>query len=324
MPNISFDIFFDQDFINVSASRGKHAPKAKPEWKVRTAPKLPPKEQPADPAGTPRPTPRPPINSTRPPARLAGKQAEQKLLEDKAGTSDTASQAGEKAKRKPPKLGPKKTDQPNGTGSFAGGTLNTVGNGINGVGSTINGTIKRYGDGVRDYGNGVMDWANAPAARGQTASNPLGLSGSKAAGKTSVTSPSIYSAPAMAKQSASKTLTTTAKSTQPQKKIGGVPAKKQVAGAVSKPVGAVPSAAKKAVSTVPRAVTNKVPQSPRPGAFKSTQTANKPALPSNPATMQKPVGGPVRASTASVTKAKPPAAKKPNYTGAANPLGLTF
>lgn len=209
-------------------------------------------------------------------------------------------------------------------GNFAGGTLNTVGNGINGVGSTINGTIKRYGDGVRDYGNGVMDWANAPGARGQTASNPLGLSGSKTAGKTSVTSPSIYSAPAKPKQSASKTLTTTAKSTQPQKKIEGVPAKKQVAGAVSKPVGAAPLAAKKAVSTVPKAVTNKVPQSPRPGAFKSTQTANKPALPSNPATMQKPVGGPVRASTASVTKAKPPAVKKPNYTGAANPLGLTF
>lgn len=104
MPNISFDIFFDQDFINISASRGKHAPKAKPEWKVRTAPKLPPKEQPADPTSTPRPAGRPPINSTRPPAKLASKGLEQNGVNGAA--SDTGSQAGER--RKPPKLGPKK------------------------------------------------------------------------------------------------------------------------------------------------------------------------------------------------------------------------
>lgn len=104
MPNISFDIFFDQDFINVSASRGKHAPKAKPEWKVRTAPKLPPKEQPADPTATPRPAARPPINSTRQPAKPA-KPAEDKL----SNASDTASQAGDKPRRKPPKLGPRKS-----------------------------------------------------------------------------------------------------------------------------------------------------------------------------------------------------------------------
>ena len=40
MPNISFDIFFDDDILNITASRGK-VPKIKPEWKVRTAPKLP-------------------------------------------------------------------------------------------------------------------------------------------------------------------------------------------------------------------------------------------------------------------------------------------
>ena len=114
MPNISFDIFFDQDFINVSASRGKHAPKAKPEWKVRTAPKLPPKEQPADPTSTPRPAGRPPINSTRPPAKSSKAPEEQKSADKPAPTSDTASQTGDKPKRKPPKLGPKKSASANG------------------------------------------------------------------------------------------------------------------------------------------------------------------------------------------------------------------
>lgn len=109
MPNISFDIFFDQDFINVSASRGKHAPKAKPEWKVRTAPKLPPKEQPEDPTKTPRPTPRPPINSTRPPAKL-GLKDNNRVTE----LSDAGSAAGDKQKRKPPKLGPKKNPATDG------------------------------------------------------------------------------------------------------------------------------------------------------------------------------------------------------------------
>jgi len=56
MPNISFDIFFDQDFINITATRTQGVPKVKPEWKVRTAPKLPPKEVPALPkTATPRP-----------------------------------------------------------------------------------------------------------------------------------------------------------------------------------------------------------------------------------------------------------------------------
>ena len=47
MPNISFDIFFQDDIINITASRSAgSAPKVKPAWKVRTAPKLPPKEPP--------------------------------------------------------------------------------------------------------------------------------------------------------------------------------------------------------------------------------------------------------------------------------------
>jgi hypothetical protein len=101
MPNISFDIFFDQDFINISASRGKTTPKAKPEWKVRTAPKLPPKEIPTNPLSTPRPAQREKLTASRKaPSKLKDKA--------KPAIVDTASQTGETPKRKPPKLGPKK------------------------------------------------------------------------------------------------------------------------------------------------------------------------------------------------------------------------
>ena len=46
MPNISFDIFFNEDTVNITATRGTAAPKVKPDWKVRSAPKLPPKTPP--------------------------------------------------------------------------------------------------------------------------------------------------------------------------------------------------------------------------------------------------------------------------------------
>ena len=46
MPNINFDIFYDTDTVNFTASRGTAAPKVKPAWKVRSAPKLPPKTPP--------------------------------------------------------------------------------------------------------------------------------------------------------------------------------------------------------------------------------------------------------------------------------------
>jgi hypothetical protein len=49
MPNINFDIFYDKDVINFTASRGTSAPKVKPAWKVRSAPKLPPKVPPQPP-----------------------------------------------------------------------------------------------------------------------------------------------------------------------------------------------------------------------------------------------------------------------------------
>jgi hypothetical protein len=104
MPNISFDIFFDQDFINVTATRGKTAPRAKPEWKVRSAPKLPPKEQPVDRSGAARPPARPKINEGR---GVVGKPAPKP-----SQTSDSASQTGDTPRRKPPKLGPRKSSQP--------------------------------------------------------------------------------------------------------------------------------------------------------------------------------------------------------------------
>jgi hypothetical protein len=50
MPNINFDIFYDTDTINITASRGTNAPRAKPSWKIRQAPKLPPREPPQPPA----------------------------------------------------------------------------------------------------------------------------------------------------------------------------------------------------------------------------------------------------------------------------------
>lgn len=105
MPNISFDIFFDQDFINVTATRGKTAPKAKPEWKVRSAPKLPPKQIEPVP-GQARPPPRPKINEGR---KQVGKP-EEKVTD----VTDNASQKADKPKRKPAKLGPKKSAATNG------------------------------------------------------------------------------------------------------------------------------------------------------------------------------------------------------------------
>jgi hypothetical protein len=107
MPNISFDIFFDQDFINVSASRGKTAPKAKPEWKVRTAPKLPPKEIAIDPASdTPRPAQREKLTASRKAPPKLNKQKPEKPEVSDAGSQ--TSEVPQAPRRKPPKLGPKK------------------------------------------------------------------------------------------------------------------------------------------------------------------------------------------------------------------------
>jgi len=46
MPNISFDVFYNTDIINFTATRSGAAPRVKPDWKVRSAPKLAPKQVP--------------------------------------------------------------------------------------------------------------------------------------------------------------------------------------------------------------------------------------------------------------------------------------
>jgi hypothetical protein len=106
MPNVSFDIFFDKDFINITATRGVTAPKAKPEWKVRSVPKLPPKPQPEPAAGVPHPPQRQKLTTLRQPHK-GSKQSEEEKPADE--TTDQGAQTEEKAKRKPPKLGPKKS-----------------------------------------------------------------------------------------------------------------------------------------------------------------------------------------------------------------------
>ena len=46
MPNLSFDIFYNDDLVNITASRAQGAPKVKPGWKARAAPKISQKEKP--------------------------------------------------------------------------------------------------------------------------------------------------------------------------------------------------------------------------------------------------------------------------------------
>ena len=107
MPNVSFDIFYDLDFINVTATRSGAAPKVKPAWKVRTAPKLPPKELPASKA-TPRPEARPKINATRNAqsdnqAKKAPSKLSSRVHEVESDDSQAAAPES-KPKRAPPKL----------------------------------------------------------------------------------------------------------------------------------------------------------------------------------------------------------------------------
>jgi hypothetical protein len=112
MPNVSFDIFYDLDFINITATRSEGAPKVKPAWKLRTAPKLPPKEVTASKSTTTRPEPRPKINAQRNDLNgkqaAAAKKAPPKLSSQiqKAESSDAGSQPPTTpiSRRAPPKL----------------------------------------------------------------------------------------------------------------------------------------------------------------------------------------------------------------------------
>ncbi|OAP55694.1 hypothetical protein AYL99_09846 [Fonsecaea erecta] len=115
MPNVSFDIFFDKDFINITATRGQTAPKAKPEWKVRTAPKLPPKPVVEDHTGTPRPPPRQKLTTLRQPVHPHHSQEappSTQKPETAESVNGVTSAGEEKPKRKPPKLGPRKSATP--------------------------------------------------------------------------------------------------------------------------------------------------------------------------------------------------------------------
>ena len=105
MPNVSFDIFFDKDFINVTATRGQTAPKAKPEWKVRSAPKLPPKAIEEDHSGKPRPAARQKLTTLRQPQKAAKEATNGEKPTD--SVEETASQTGEKAKRSLPSSAPR-------------------------------------------------------------------------------------------------------------------------------------------------------------------------------------------------------------------------
>ena len=109
MPNISFDIFFQDDIINITASRsGGSAPKVKPAWKVRTAPKLPPKEP---------PVPKtvaafgPPKAKQLTEAKSAAKSKEEKLAPK---PKEVAKASGETKKPTEVKKAPKLKDAANG------------------------------------------------------------------------------------------------------------------------------------------------------------------------------------------------------------------
>ena len=190
-------------------------------------------------------------------------------------------------------LAPTVSNAASAAGSFAGGAVSAVGNSINGVGEGINNSIRRYGDGAKDYGNSIMDWTKAPSARSQTASNPLGLQSGAGAGKSGVTSPKIYSAPATSKP-ASQKLMTTSKTTGSRKKVVDVPKK---------------------TSTTTKAITG-----PKPVAAKGPQPVKSvKGIPGKPGGTVAPrrTAQPVKASTASARSTRVPSSQ------ATNPLGLS-
>lgn len=106
MPNISFDIFYNTDLVNLTVSRSGGAPKAKPDWKVRQAPKLAPK---------PKPTPENTFGRQKPSQqkKLPANTAE--VEEVQSEDEDQATETKEKAKKEPVKQQkPAKSPQPNG------------------------------------------------------------------------------------------------------------------------------------------------------------------------------------------------------------------
>ncbi|KAL6247467.1 hypothetical protein RBB50_005813 [Rhinocladiella similis] len=173
-----------------------------------------------------------------------------------------------------------------------------------------------------------MDWTAAGGVRAATANNPLGLSAGKTGGKRTVTHPTLYTPP---KPSPSRTLMTTSKSVQPQKRIEAGTPRKALPAPGPKPVGAkkAPSngatPVKKAGVSAPPPSANKPSTAPNPGALRK-----KPA--DNTTTAAKKNNNGAAKKTASVQKSTPvnpaPAKKSnapsTNYVAASNPLGLKF
>jgi len=126
MPNISFDIFFQEDIINITASRsGGSAPKIKPAWKVRTAPKLPPKEPPVNPKtaafGPPKLLKQASPESSKTPSKPSATASKPSTAKPAANPKETPKPKGEtnEAAKKPAeaKKTPKLKDQANGKAS---------------------------------------------------------------------------------------------------------------------------------------------------------------------------------------------------------------
>ena len=117
MPNIDLQFFYDQDVFNFTATRSQSgAPKIKPAWKVRTAPKLAPKE-PKEIESSSKPTPRitdvtdSEPSKPKPAAKKIPKLAPKKsaVPSDTASVTSEAPQAAKAASKKNiPKLAPKK------------------------------------------------------------------------------------------------------------------------------------------------------------------------------------------------------------------------
>ena len=115
MPNISFDIFYTADLVNFTVSRSGGAPRAKPDWKVRQAPKLAPK---------PKPTPE----------NTFGKKPyqEKKLPEGTAEIEEVQSEAGDSVKGAPKSKGQVDGSKRSGTRlNSANGTANKVASKLN-------------------------------------------------------------------------------------------------------------------------------------------------------------------------------------------------
>jgi hypothetical protein len=102
MPNISLDFFYDIDFANITITRSQGAPKVKPAWKVKQAPKLPPKPKALPPGSTPRPTPRPKINASRFPTAT---EAEEPRITELSDSEEDPKPTKAASKKNIPKLG---------------------------------------------------------------------------------------------------------------------------------------------------------------------------------------------------------------------------